>query len=61
VSVNNLLAGITSTTSSYAQMPKTPMSQNINQLNQSSLTAATMAQSHNTVILQQQMAALLKL
>ena len=63
VSVNNLLAGITSTTSSYAQMSETPMSQNINQLNQSSLglTAATMAQSHNTAILQQQMAALLKL
>jgi len=63
VSVNNLLAGITSTTSSYAQMSETPMSQNVNQLNQSSLglTAATMAQSHNTAILQQQMAALLKL
>jgi flagellin len=62
VSVNNLLAGITSTTSSYAQMSETPMSQNINQLNQSTLglTAATMAQSHNTAILQQQMAALLK-
>lgn len=62
VSINNLLAGITSTTSSFAQTSETPMSQNINQFNQSNLglTAATMAQTHNTAILQQQMAALLK-
>jgi flagellin len=62
VSINNLLAGITSTTSSYSQMSEIPMGQNINQFNQSSLglTASTTAQSHNTAILQQQMAALLK-
>lgn len=62
VSINNLLAGITSTNSSFAQTSETPMSQNINQFNQSNLglTAATMAQTHNTAILQQQMAALLK-
>ena len=62
VSINNLLAGITSTTSSYSQMSEIPMGQNINQFNQSNLglTASTTAQSHNTAILQQQMAALLK-
>lgn len=62
VSINNLMAGISSTTASYAQVSETPMDQNINQLSQSELglTASTMAQSHNTSILQQQMATLLK-
>lgn len=61
VGINNLLAGISSATSSFSGVSETPMSQNINQLSQSStgVTASVIAQSHNTAILQQQMAALL--
>jgi len=62
VAVNNLLAGISSTTSSYAQTSETPLGQKLNELSQSQtgLTASTLAQSHNMAILQQQMATLLK-
>lgn len=61
VAVNNLLAGISSTASSYAQVSETPLSQKLNELSQSQtgLTASAMAQSHNMAILQQQMTMLL--
>jgi flagellin len=62
VSVNNLLAGITSAASSYSQISETPMDENINELSQSNLNlnVSTITQVHNNAILQQQMAALLK-
>lgn len=62
VAVNNLLAGISSTASSYAQVSETPLTQKLNELAQSQtgLTASTLAQSHSMAILQQQMAVLLK-
>lgn len=61
VGINNLLASISSTTASYAQSSQTPLDAIMNQFSQNNLglTATTIASSHNSAILQQQMALLL--
>ena len=61
VSVNNLLASITTVTASYSQISEQPLDQKIADLsvNNVKLTASILAQSHQTQTLQQQMGSLL--